>query len=157
MLALLFVGTFSYNWRGWFHTHSPYAISNNFNIDIRIIFMNRSSKFYIILLCVDASSQIAQSVVQPVPRVINPSQGVSLLCKDKTMVLSLDQSVTVGLEMNDLRPLNENCFGFFSVLRNSSYVYTIPLANCGAEVKVRHIHITYVYLTEIFPIILSSF
>ena len=52
------------------------------------------------------------------------------------MRLTLDPTVTVGLDLDDLQPLQENCFGFSATVENGTYVYSVPLGECGAEVTV---------------------
>ena len=52
------------------------------------------------------------------------------------MRLTLDPTVTVGLDLDDLQPLQENCFGFSATVENGTYVYSVPLGECGAQVTV---------------------
>ena len=97
-----------------------------------------------------ASSKSANSIDKPVPRVINPSQGVTLECGSKSMKLVLDSTVTVGLALNDLQPLKENCFGYYTTVENGNYVYSIPLGGCGAQVTVcLSVRVVYTYQFKI--------
>ena len=68
------------------------------------------------------------------------------------MKLSIDPSVVVGMQMEDLQPLQENCFGFFPSFEYGRFVYSIPLSDCGAEVTI-HVSILkrveYLFVIEI--------
>ncbi|XP_067935795.1 oncoprotein-induced transcript 3 protein-like [Watersipora subatra] len=91
----------------------------------------------------EALQQTSNSVGQPVRRVIVTTQGVQLRCEENSMKLILDPSVTVGLNLEDLQPLRENCFGYYSTVQNGSFVYSIPLVDCGAEVETQGNEVTF--------------
>ena len=53
------------------------------------------------------------------------------------MRLTFEPSVLLGLALDDLEPLKNDCVGFSKAEEDGKYVYIIPLSDCGAEVKVR--------------------
>jgi len=73
---------------------------------------------------------------QSLPVVIDPEQGVALQCQPRTMRLTFEPSVLLGLALDDLEPLKNDCVGFSKAEEDGKYVYIIPLSDCGAQVKV---------------------
>ena len=71
-----------------------------------------------------------------VPVVIDAEQGVKLECGTQAMNVTMDPAALLGLSLNDLEPLKRNCAGFTRVEQGGLYMYTIPLSDCGADVKV---------------------
>lgn len=86
------------------------------------------------LIAIGANNPVAAD--QPVAAVIDTSKGVNIECGNKAMKLSIAQSLVGGLDHADLQPLEEDCFGYYSVVEGETFVYTVPLTGCGAKVTV---------------------
>ena len=84
------------------------------------------------LFLVSQKSPTAQSPQQ----IIIINRGVQLKCESTSMKLTIDSLYAPSLQWNHLTPLKENCSGFSMNELNGTFVYTIPLADCGAEVQV---------------------
>ena len=73
-----------------------------------------------------------------------PASNIHLECAAQEMIITVNQStfLSLGIELEDLQPLQENCSGFTRLAEREHFIYNIPLTGCGAEVKVgkmRHI------------------
>ena len=67
-----------------------------------------------------------------------PASNIHLECAAQEMIITVNQStfLSLGIELEDLQPLQENCSGFTRLAEREHFIYNIPLTGCGAEVKV---------------------
>jgi len=74
-----------------------------------------------------------------------PSDNIHLECAAQEMIITVNQStlITLGLELEDLQPLSENCSGFTRIAEREHLIYNIPLTGCGAEVEVEEDNIVF--------------
>ena len=73
------------------------------------------------------------------PHVVEyPASNIHLECAAQEMIITVNQStfLSLGIELEDLQPLQENCSGFTRLAEREHLIYNIPLTGCGAEVKV---------------------
>ena len=85
----------------------------------------------------DAQLDLANNdAVDPVAVVINTDENVTLECLPAVMRLTISKSKLAGHLLDDFLPLKSDCIGFEKTEDEHTFYYSVPLAGCGAEIKV---------------------
>ena len=98
---------------------------------------NAPKTFVLLFVFTDAQLDLANSdAVEPVAVVINADENATLECLPAVMRLTISKSKLAGHPLDDFLPLKSDCIGFEKTEDEHTFYYSVPLAGCGAEIKV---------------------